>query len=104
MKESKGERLEELLEDGFCVAEFYSDGCMPCRMLADVLAQVECEMPFVTVIKLNTSRYPEYTEEFSIRGVPTILYYKDREPCGRDLGYKSCEDLRARIGALLYGD
>lgn len=95
--------LNELMQEGFCIVDFYSDTCGPCKMLAPVLEKLESELPFINVIKVNISTYPAYAQEFEIHAVPTILFVNDGELKERTLGFMTEAQLREKISEHMYG-
>lgn len=95
--------LKELMQEGFCIADFYSDTCGPCKMLAPVLEKLESELPFINVIKVNISTYPAYAQEFEIHAVPTILFVNEGELKERTLGFMTEAQLREKISEHMYG-
>lgn len=94
--------IADLVNGEFSIVDFYSDGCVPCRMLEGILARLESEMPFIRIIRANISQSPEYAEEFGISATPTLVYFKDGEVCGRTVGFKTLDALRETVGAYLY--
>ena len=44
-----------------------------------MLEDIEAELPFVKIVKVNTTDYPEFNDRFRIRAVPTILFYQNGE-------------------------
>lgn len=100
---AKENDLKELTQEGFCIVDFFSDTCGPCKLLAPVLDKLESELPFIHVIKVNTSTYPNYTQEYEIQGVPTILFLNDGELKERALGFMPEEKLREKISQHMYG-
>lgn len=95
--------LKELMGEGFCIVDFYSDTCGPCKMLAPVLEKLESELPFINVVKVNISTYPAYAQEFDIHAVPTILFVNDGELKERTLGFMTEAQLREKISEYMYG-
>lgn len=95
--------LNELMQEGFCIVDFYSDTCGPCKMLAPVLEKLESELPFINVIKVNISTYPAYAQEFEIHAVPTILFVNEGELKERTLGFMTEAQLREKISEHMYG-
>lgn len=100
---AKENDLEELMQEGFCIVDFYSDTCGPCKMLAPVLEKLESELPFIHVIKVNISTYPAYAQQFEINAVPTILFLNEGELKERTLGFMTETQLREKISEYLYG-
>lgn len=99
---AKENDLTELMREGFCIVDFYSDTCGPCKMLAPVLNKLESELPFIRVIKVNISTYPAYAQAFDIQAVPTILFYSDGELKERCLGFMTEAQIREKISEHLY--
>lgn len=95
--------LKELMQEGFCIVDFYSDTCGPCKMLAPVLEKLESELPFINVIKVNISTYPAYAQEFDVHAVPTILFLNEGELKERALGFMTEAQIREKISEHLYG-
>lgn len=100
---AKENDLKDLMREGFCVVDFYSDTCGPCKMLAPVLNKLESELNFINVIKVNISEYPAYAEEFDIRAVPTTLFYSDGDMKERCTGFMTETQIREKVGQYLYG-
>jgi thioredoxin len=94
--------LNELTKEGFCIVDFYSDTCGPCKLLATVFSKLETELPFVKVIKVNTSTYPNYTTEYEVNAVPTVLFLNDGELKERHTGFLSEDQLKEKIGEYMY--
>lgn len=102
LTEAKQDNLKELIKEGVCVVDFYSETCGPCKALAPILNRLESELPFITVVKVNTTAYPNYAEEYEIQAVPTLLFYKDGMLCERHLGLLNGDRLKEKIGQYLY--
>ena len=59
------------------IVDFYSTHCGPCRVLLPKLLQIEAQMPFIRLVKVNTDDCPELAERFHIVGLPTVYLFKD---------------------------
>ncbi|WP_046216231.1 thioredoxin family protein [Paenibacillus wulumuqiensis] len=93
---------KELVKEGFVIVDFYGESCSPCKMLSKVLDDIDFEMPFVNVVKVNTSQHFELGEEFNIMAVPTVLFYKNNEIVDRHAGLMSAEAIKEKIAKYLY--
>lgn len=93
----------ELLESPVPVlADFYSDSCLPCKRLSPVLAELEAEYgEAIRVAKINAAVNPGLAERFSIRTVPTLVFYARGEERGRRTGMTGKEDLREILNHIL---
>lgn len=94
--------LKELIKEDFCIVDFYSETCGPCKLLAPVLNRLESEFPFITVVKVNTTMYPNYAEEYELQGVPTLLFFKEGELREKHTGILNADQLKERIARYLY--
>ena len=84
------------------VAEFFSDNCLPCQLMAKVLEDVSLDMPFIGILKVNSSKYPALGRSFQEAAFPTILFFKDGAEVRRHIGFMSAQDIEAAIGEYLY--
>ena len=67
--------------------DVYSDACMPCRMMAPVVAGLaERRKGEVMVVKLNSDANPDLAGSFRIRAVPTFLVFRKGFEIGRISG------------------
>lgn len=59
------------------LVDFYSPTCGPCRQLAPVIETIARQYAGrVLVAKLDTSRHQQSAAHYQIRGVPTLLLFK----------------------------
>ena len=57
------------------VIDFYADWCMPCKMVAPLLAQLSVEYEGkVKFYKINSEKDPEVSRAFGISSIPTLLF------------------------------
>jgi len=66
-----------MIAEGTGIVDFYSTHCGPCRVLLPKLLQIEAQMPFIRLVKVNTDDCPELAERFHIAGVPAVYLFKD---------------------------
>ena len=96
------DNLKELYSVGFSIVDFYGETCGPCKLLAPILERLESEFPFINVIKVNTDAYPNYSKEYEITGVPTLLFVKDGEIKERRMGVMHEAQLKDKIAQYMY--
>ena len=66
------------------LADFYSDSCIPCKMLSPVLSQVENEnQDRIKVVKINVGFNAELVEKYEIQAAPTIVFFVKGEEVER---------------------
>lgn len=59
------------------IADFYSDGCGPCRQIAPVFQQLakETGQDNAVFVKINTQAVPDLAGRFGIRSIPTFIFF-----------------------------
>lgn len=76
--ELTGSTFKEAIQQGITIVDFWAPWCIPCRLQAPVMDQIaETLGDRITVAKLNVDLASELTEEYTIRGIPTIMIFKD---------------------------
>ena len=76
------------------VVDFYADWCAPCKIMAPVLDEFADEhIGEVLVAKLDTDRNPRTAQEFGIRGIPTLIVFKQGKEADRRTGAVPREEL-----------
>lgn len=96
----KGEEFERkvLSNEKLSLVEFYHDGCISCKMLSPVLADIEEKYgERLYVGKVNTVYEEELTRQYEIKAAPTLLFFKGGEPLLRLTGVKKPEELETVI-------
>jgi len=79
--------------------DFSAVWCGPCRALAPVVERLADEYKGkVRVGKLDIDDSPVVASKFGIRGVPTVLVFKDGKESGRHVGVTNKETLLKLLG------
>ena len=82
--------------------DFYSPTCGPCRMIAPVVdALAKGYASRLLVCKLDTSSQQMTPARFQIRGVPTLMFFKDGKMVDQLVGAAPRSDIEQRINRLL---
>ena len=86
---------------GLVAVEFGADWCGPCHMMAPALEAVARELEGrVRFLQVDADTNPRATAQYGVRGLPTLLVFRDGEVVDRLIGAQSIATLRARLGAL----
>lgn len=80
------------------VVDFYADWCAPCKAMAPVLDEFARDRRGeVLVGKLDTDRNPTMAVRYGIRGIPTLIVFRE----GREVARQTGAIPRQRLDALL---
>ena len=79
---------------GPVLVDFWAEWCGPCKMIAPILSEIAVEYAGkVTVGKLNIDQNNETPPKFGIRGIPTLLLFKDGKVAATKVGALSKSQL-----------
>ena len=80
------------------LVDYWAAWCGPCKMIAPMLEEVSAEYAGkVTIAKLNVDENPETAAKFGIRGIPTLMLFKDGKLAATKVGALSKSQLVAFI-------
>jgi thioredoxin 1 len=72
------------------VVDFWAEWCGPCKQIGPALEEISEEMADrVTIAKVNIDENPNAPSKYGVRGIPTLLIFKDGELVDRKVGADS---------------
>lgn len=67
--------------------DFFAEWCAPCRQLGPILEDLSKEMEGkIKIVKMNIDDSPETPTSFGVRGIPTMMIFKNGEAVATKVG------------------
>jgi thioredoxin len=86
--------FDEETRKGLVLVDFWAEWCGPCRRLAPTVDALASEFDGrATVAKLNVDENPNIPGRYAVRGIPTLLLFKEGELAETIVGLRSKEDI-----------
>ena len=88
-KEITDELFEEkvLKESKLVLIKFWASWCGPCKQLAKIIHAISEELSGeVEIYKCNIDEHPETPSKYAVRGIPTLILFKDGEVIDSKVG------------------
>jgi len=60
------------------IVDFWAEWCGPCKQIGPILEEVSDEKKdLINVYKINIDNNPETPQKYGVRGIPTLMYFRD---------------------------
>ena len=77
---------EVLKADKLTLVDFWAEWCGPCKQVGPILEEISNEMSEVVFAKHNIDEQPNMPTKYGVRGIPTMLIFKNGELKGTKVG------------------
>jgi thioredoxin 2 len=86
------------------LVDFYADWCGPCRIMAPILDDLaQRQVGELLVLKLDTDASQATAGRFGIRGIPTVIAFREGRETGRHVGVADMKALEALVAGAAGG-
>ncbi len=88
-------KFSELInQDTAVLVDFFAEWCGPCKMLAPVLKEVKNSLgDNVSIIKIDVDKNQALAAKYQVKGVPTMLLFKNGKQVWRQSGMLQKEEI-----------
>lgn len=77
------------IQKGLVMVDFWAEWCMPCKVMGPVLNELAEDENFkATVAKLNVDHFQSVSQKQGVRGIPTLILFKNGKEVDRFVGVK----------------
>ena len=84
------------------MVDFWAEWCRPCKMIAPVLDELANDYAGrLKICKLNVDSNTQTAPKFGIRGIPTLIIFKNGAVAGTEVGALSKSQLAAFIDSMI---
>ncbi|MGO8951723.1 MAG: thioredoxin [Rhodomicrobium sp.] len=87
---------EVKMSDQPVLVDFWAEWCGPCRSVAPILEELSKEFAGkLKVVKLDVDANPKIAQAYNIRGIPSLLLFKNGQVAGQKVGALPKHQLKA---------
>jgi thioredoxin 1 len=91
-----------LKSDKPVLVDFWAEWCGPCKMIGPSLEEISEELgEQVDIVKLNIDDHPDTPAKYGVRGIPTMILFKNGEIADTKVGAAPKAQLKSWLEAAL---
>ena len=84
------------------LVDFWAEWCGPCKMIGPALEEIGAEYAGrLTIAKVNIDDNPVTPNNYAVRGIPTLIMFKDGKPVATKVGAAPKSALKEWVAASL---
>lgn len=83
------------------LVDFWAEWCGPCKMIGPALEEISDERSDVVIAKINIDENPEAPTRYGVRGIPTMILFRNGEPQATKVGALPKQQIKTWIDDAL---
>ena len=84
------------------LVDFWAEWCGPCRQIGPALEEINDELAGVEIVKLNIDENPDAPTRYGVRGIPTMILFRNGEPVATKVGAAPKSQLKSWLEGELH--
>ena len=83
------------------LVDFWAEWCGPCKQISPILEEISNEKENLNILKLNIDENPVTPQKYNVRGIPTLMLFKDSKLIDTKIGSLPKSSLEDWINSYL---
>jgi len=84
------------------LVDFFADWCAPCKMIAPELVSLKKNIgDTMSIVKINVDKNKQLASQFQVKGVPTMILFKEGKILWRESGYMNSNQLKNTLSPFI---
>lgn len=93
MKIINENEFEKEIKEGTVLVDFFATWCMPCRMMSQILEEVDRELDGKgKIVKVDVDQNENLARKFGVMSIPTLVLFKDGKMVSKNVGVMQKND------------
>ena len=88
-------------QSNLILVDFWAEWCGPCKQISPILEEIANEKENLNILKLNIDENPATPQKYNVRGIPTLMLFKDGKLIDTKIGSLPKSSLEDWINSYL---
>ena len=88
-------------QSNLVLVDFWAEWCGPCKQISPILEEIANEKDNLNILKLNIDENPITPQKYNVRGIPTLMLFKDGKLIDTKIGSLPKSSLEDWISSYL---
>ena len=88
-------------QSSLVLVDFWAEWCGPCKQISPILEEIANEKDNLNILKLNIDENPVTPQKYNVRGIPTLMLFKDSKLIDTKIGSLPKSSLEDWINSYL---